>query len=402
MPVYICKLGTSDGRILSREYEGTGSSTLRKRLEEQGYHVFSVRRRPFSFLRGGPFGRSRVSKRSQLLFNQELLTLIKAGMPILPVIDTILEGSGKGPIADALARIREDIKGGDSLSTTLERQGDIFPPLYVASVRAGERTGDLPVTIERYIGYLKKIEGIRKKFVSALFYPCILAVVSVLAVGILLLYVVPILSQVFLDSGAALPLPTRVLITVTSLLRRFFPVVVLLAGAGCIAFRYWSSGETGRPMVHRFLVTAPYFGAILRDYALAGYFRTVANLLGSGVTVVEALRMALGTLGNVYMEGRFAQAIGGIEAGGRLSSALSGTGHLPPMAVRMLGVGESSGALEEMLANISDYLEETLEERLQVLTAAAEPAIMVAMGLVIGLIIVAMYLPIFQLAGAMG
>ncbi|NMC75094.1 MAG: type II secretion system F family protein [Geobacteraceae bacterium] len=402
MPVYICKLGTSDGRILSREYEGTGSSTLRKRLEEQGYHVFSVRRRPFSFLRGGPFGRSRVSKRSQLLFNQELLTLIKAGMPILPVIDTILEGSGKGPIADALARIREDIKGGDSLSTALERQGDVFPPLYVASVRAGERTGDLPVTIERYIGYLKKIEGIRKKFVSALFYPCILAVVSVLAVGILLLYVVPILSQVFLDSGAALPLPTRVLITVTSLLRRFFPVVVLLAGAGCIAFRYWSSGETGRPMVHRFLVTAPYFGAILRDYALAGYFRTVANLLGSGVTVVEALRMALGTLGNVYMEGRFAQAIGGIEAGGRLSSALSGTGHLPPMAVRMLGVGESSGALEEMLANISDYLEETLEERLQVLTAAAEPAIMVAMGLVIGLIIVAMYLPIFQLAGAMG
>jgi len=402
MSVYICKLGTSDGRVLSREYEGTGQSSLRKKLEEQGYHVFSIRKRPFAFPRGASFGRSRVSRRALLFFNQELLTLIKAGMPILQVMDTILEGSGKGMVADALARIREDIKGGDSLSVALERQVDVFPPLYIASVRAGERTGDLPVTIQRYIGYLKKIEGIRKKLVSALFYPCILAVVSVLAVGVLLLYVVPILSQVFVDSGAALPLPTRMLITFTSLLRRFFPAVALLAAAGFAAFRVWSAGESGRRIVHRCMVTAPYFGTILRDYALAGFFRTVANLLGSGVTVVDALRMALGTLGNIFMEGRFAEAIRGIEEGGRLSSALARTGLLPPMAIRMLGVGESTGALEEMLANISDYLEETLEERLQILTAAAEPAIMVAMGLVIGLIIVAMYLPIFQLAGAAG
>jgi type IV pilus assembly protein PilC len=402
MPVYICKLGTSDGRVLSRECEGTDSSSLRKKLEEQGYFVFSLRKQPIALLFGASFGRSGVPRRAQLLFNQEMLTLIKAGMPILQVIDTILEGSFGGRLADALVRIREDIKGGDSLSAALEKQGSVFSNLYVASIRAGERTGDLPVTIQRYIHYLKKVEGIRKKFVSALFYPCILVVVSILAVGILLLYVVPILSQVFVESGSSLPLPTRILISFTSLLKRFLPLGAVLAVAGFAGFRYWSAGESGRRVIDRCKVKVPYFGAILRDYVLAGFCRTFANLLGSGIPIVDSLRMAIGTFSNVFMESRFTEAVKSIEEGGRLSSAFARTGLLPPMAVRMLGVGESTGALEEMLVNISEFLEETLEERLQVLTAAAEPAIMVAMGLVIGLIIVAMYLPIFQLAGTVG
>lgn len=402
MSVFNCKLGTSDGRVLSRECEASEASSLRKKLEEQGYVVFSVKRRPFAFLRGASLSRKGVSRRSQLLFNQEMLTLIRAGMPILQVIDTIQEGSAGGMLPDALTRIREDIKSGDSLSAALEKQGSVFPPLYVASIRAGERTGDLPVTIQRYIGYLKKVEGIRKKFVSALFYPCILVVVSILAIGILLLYVVPILSQVFAASGSSLPLPTRILISFTSYLKRFLPLGVLFAAAGTAAVRYWSAGETGRRLVDRFKVKIPYFGAILKDYALAAFCRTFANLLGSGIPIVDSLRMARGTLSNVFMESRFETAVQSIEEGGRLSSAFERTGLLPAMAIRMLGVGEATGALEEMLVNISDYLEETLEERMQVLTAAAEPAIMVGMGLVIGLIIVSMYLPIFQLAGTVG
>jgi type IV pilus assembly protein PilC len=402
MPVYTCKIGTSDGRILIQDHAAAAPAAARNTLESQGYFVFQVKRKSARLLSGILARRSAVSIRTLLHFNQELLVLINAGMPLLQVLDASIERHGTGALAEALRQVREDVKSGDALSTAMERHGHVFPNLYLASIRAGERTGDLPVTLQRYSIYLRKISAIRKKIVAALFYPCVLVTASVLATGLLLFYVIPVVSQVFADSGAQLPLLTRMLIAVAGALRGNVGILIALAVIGLVSFRLWTAGSAGRLTFDRCKVGVPYLGTVLREYSLAGFARTLASLLGSGMPIIEALRMASGTINNVFMEQRMRGAVTAVEEGGTLVGAFTRTGIMPPLMLRMLSVGESTGALEEMLNNCADHLEESLDERLHIITAAIEPAIMIGMGLVVGLIIIAMYLPIFQIAGTVG
>lgn len=405
MPLFTCKLGSPDGVILQRELEAVDEAQLRAGLEAQGYHVFTLQRSglklSFNFLkaRGG-----RIDNRELLAFNQELVVLLKSGMPIVPVLDAILEHRLKagGTFAQVLGQVREDVKGGAALSTALERHGKLFPPLYLASVRAGERTGEVPQTIRRYIMFLKRAEELRKKLISALIYPSILVVVAVLAIALLLIYVVPTFSHVYADSGSQLPLLTRLLINFTSALRS--TVVVWLPGliASLVALRSWSRSEGGRQRIDLWKLALPVLGELFFGYSVSVFSRTLATLLGSGIPIVESLRMSLGTLNNRVLEQGMTIAIHQVEEGGRLSVALEQQQLMPPLALRMLGVGEATGSMEEMLSDVAEHLEAQVEERLQLLTTAIEPAVMLIMGLVIGIIIVAMYLPIFKLAGTVG
>jgi type IV pilus assembly protein PilC len=402
MSLYTCKLGASDGKILYREFEAVEPAMLQKSLEDQGFFVFEVKRKPLQFLFDKGMKRRSIDNRALLTFNQELLVLIKAGMPIMQVLDAILERHETGKFAEILREIREDVKGGAALSTALERHGRSFPHLYVASIRAGERTGDLPSTIRRYIQYLKRVDGIRKKIVAALFYPAILVLFAFMAITLLLLYVVPTFAQVYADSGSQLPLLTRMLIEVTSVMKRFAPLVVLLAVGVAAAYRTWVGTESGRYTVDRFKLTVPVGGDVFMKYSVAGFSRTLATVLGSGIPIVESLRMSIGTLNNKYMEKRLFETVRFIEEGGRLSTGLERVNIMPPLALRMLGVGETTGSLEDMLVDISDYLEDELEERMRLLTTAIEPAIMLIMGVVIGVIIIAMYLPVFKIGSTVG
>ncbi|MHB8057682.1 MAG: type II secretion system F family protein, partial [Desulfuromonadaceae bacterium] len=307
-----------------------------------------------------------------------------------------------GALYEVLIQVREDVKAGAALSVAMEKHGRAFPHLYVASIRAGERTGDLPQTIRRYIEYLKRVGTLRKKIVSAMFYPAILVVFAFLAITLLLLYVIPTFSQVYADSGSQLPALTQFLITFTQLLKRYFVFVIALGIVLLAVFRTWINSEEGRYAFDRFKLTVPLAGDIFTKYSVAGFTRTLATVLGSGIPIIESLRMSIGTLNNVFMEKRLFEAVRFIEEGGRLSVALERINIMPPLALRMLGVGESTGSLEDMLIDVSSYLEDELEERMHLLTTAIEPAIMLIMGVVIGVIIIAMYLPIFKIAGTVG
>lgn len=402
MAFYTCKLGSSDGKILYRELESPEPDTLRKSLEEQGFFVFEVKRKPFQFLYDKNIGRRNIDNRSLLTFNQEMLVLIKAGMPIMQALNTILERHDSGRLFDILNQVREDVKAGATLSSSLERHSGAFPHLYIASIRAGERTGDMVNTIRRYIQYLKRIIAIRKKVIAAMFYPAIIIVVAVLAVLLLLIYVVPTFSQIFADAGSQLPLPTQILIAFTTYLRRFFLLGIVLFASAVFFFRSWAVTEDGTFIVDRFKLRVPFLGDIYTKYSVAGFTRTLATVLGSGIPIIESLRMSIGTLNNVYMEKRLFEAVRFVEEGGTLAVAFERIAIMPPLALRMLGVGESTGALEDMLVDISDYLEDELEERMNVLTTAIEPVIMVVMGVIIGGIIITMYLPVFKIAGTVG
>lgn len=397
MSLYTCKLGASDGKILYREFEAVEPAMLQKSLEDQGFFVFEVKRKPLQFLFDKGMKRRNIDNRALLTFNQELLVLIKAGMPIMQVLDAILERHDSGKLSEILLQVREDVKGGASFSSALEKHGRSFPHLYVASIRAGERTGDLPRTIRRYIQYLKRVDSIRKKVIAALFYPAILVLFAFMAITLLLLYVVPTFAQVYADSGSQLPLLTRMLIETTSIMKKFAPLVILLGFGAAAAYRTWVGTESGRYTVDRFKLTVPFGGDIFTKYSVAGFARTLATVLGSGIPIIESLRMSIGTLNNKFMEKKLFEAVRFIEEGGRLSTALERINIMPPLALRMLGVGETTGSLEDMLVDISDYLEDELEERMHLLTTAIEPAIMLIMGVIIGVIIIAMYLPVFKI-----
>jgi len=401
MSIFTCKIGSSDGKILVKELDAVNAGLLRQSLEEQGYVVFELRKKPFQFLLESGIGRKKIGNKELLLFNQELLVLLKAGLPIIQALDTILD-SGGGKLNDVLSAVREDVKGGMTFSSAFEKYPRVFPHLYIASIQAGERTGDLPQTIRRYIAFLKRTEGFRGKIIAALFYPAILITVAVLAVGMLLIYVVPTFSNIYADSGAALPVPTQMLISFTGFLKHYLLLFIGLAFAGLVLFRRWGETESGRYAVDGMKIKTPLVGGIATRYAVAGFTRTLATVLGSGIPIVEAMRMSVGTLNNKVLERGLLTAVHRVEEGSKLSSALESIRLMPPLALRMLSVGETTGSLEEMLSDISDYFEEEIERNLQVLTTAIEPAIMIVMGVVIGVIIVTMYLPIFKIANTVG
>jgi type IV pilus assembly protein PilC len=401
MPIFSCKIGSSDGKIVVKEFDSVNPGILRQSLEEQGYVVFELRKKPLQFLLEKGIGRKKIGNKELLLFNQELLVLLKAGLPIIQALDTILE-SGGGKLNEILSAIREDVKGGMAFSNAFEKYPRVFPHLYIASIQAGERTGDLPQTIRRYIAFLKRTEGFRGKIVAALFYPAILITVATAAIAMLLIYVVPTFSQVYAGSGSALPLPTQMLINFTGFLRHYLPLFLAAGFVGAAVFRRWSETQTGRYAVDGMKIKTPFLGGVVTRYAVAGFTRTLATVLGSGIPIVEAMKMSVGTLNNKVLERGLLTAVVRVEEGSKLSTALESIKMMPPLALRMLSVGESTGSLEEMLSDISDYFEEEIERNLQVLTTAIEPAIMVVMGVVIGVIIITMYLPIFRIANTVG
>lgn len=402
MALFTCKIGSADGKIIEKDFEAASADILKQSLTSQGFFVFKIKKKPFQFVWNRGQSRKKIDIKALITFNQELLVLIKSGLPIIQALDTILERIDNRRLAEVLEVVRDDIKGGSSLSDAFDRHPSTFSHLYIASIRAGERTGDLPQTIRRYITFLKKTEGFRKKVITAMFYPAILMVVAFTAITLLLVYVVPTFSQVYADAGSKLPAPTLFLIGVTSILKRYFVLIVAMVMAAVYFFNKWSATGRGRYTVDSFKLKIPLIGDIFSKYSIVSFTRTLATIIESGIPIVESLKMSVGTLNNKVLESRLLAAVKRVEEGVSLSVAIDGAHLMPSLALRMLSVGESTGSLEEMLESISDYFEEELDQRLHLLSTAIEPAIMIVMGLVIGAIIVTMYLPVFKIAGTVG
>lgn len=384
---------------MEKDFEAANRVLLRDNLEEQGFYVFAIKARPFQFLWKREGGPGRLSGKRFLTFNQELLVLIRSGLPILQVLDTIIERIEPGGMLEVLRQIREDVRGGGALSEAFGKFPRAFPHLYIASIKAGERTGDLAVTLSRFIAYQKRVEAIRAKVRSASFYPMILCVAVISVLLFLMLYVVPSFTQIYADANVQLPFITRLLIAVATGMSRGLPMLLLLLAATIVALRLYLRSQTGKLMLARLKLRLPFFGGLLVDYALSSFCRTFATTLASGIPVVQAMQMSRGTLNNLILETQLNGAVLRVEEGMAISPALEQTGFFPLMALRMIGVGESTGALADMLSDVSDYYEAEVERRLDRLTTIIEPMMMLAMGLLIGGIVVAMYIPIFQLAG---
>jgi len=398
MSTYRCKIGTADGRVLEKDFDAESREALQESLEGQGFFVFKIRKSSLQWFSKGVGGGS-LGGRRFLALNQEMLVLIRSGLPILQVLDTLVDRMESGALLNTLQEIRTEVKGGSSLSDAFGRYPKMFPQLYVASLRAGEQSGDLPVTLGRYIDYQKRVEAIKAKVRSATFYPALLAVAVTLVLGFLRLYVIPSFTPVYADANVQLPLLTRMVISLANGLVTGLPFWLPAVVIGLFLARAYARTDPGALLVDRVKLRLPFFGELLNEYALSTFCRTFATTLASGIPVVQSMQMSRGTLNNRVLEAHLSGAVKRIQEGAKISEALEQTGRFPVIALRMIGVGETSGSLIDMLTDVSEYYEGEVERRLDRLTTVIEPLMMMTMGLLIGGIVVAMYIPIFQLAG---
>jgi type IV pilus assembly protein PilC len=400
MPVYQYKISTPNGRIIEKSITGSSKASIKEYLEQEGNFVLGITKEYGigSFFKQGR-RRGHLKLKDFLIFNQEFAVLIKAGLPITQALNAIIKKGARDELNDVLVNIRNDISGGASLSEAFRTYSHMFSNLYIATLQSGEKSGNIGLAITRYIAYIKKLSEIRQKIISASVYPVILTIVSVFALLFLLIYVVPSFTSTYFEAGTTLPGITLVLVSFSNLLKSNFIYLLLFAAVLFTGSKFSLRSEAVKAYLDRIKLKVPFLGAVYIHYSVSKFARTLSTVLGGGTPLVESIRISSGVMDNGFLKESLMRASVSIEKGGGFSESLSRTGVFPALALRMMEAGEASGALEQVLDDVAEFYESDVDAKISVLTTAIEPALMVIMGLLIGFIVLAMYMPIFQMAG---
>jgi len=395
---FVCKVGTPGGRILEQNYASENEDALRKDFEEREYFVYWIRKKGglASILDFSSFRRKKISAKEFLIFNQELASLIQAGLPIVTSLDILMERRKNLAFKQALHEIRDQVKSGTALSDAFASQGAIFPKIYASSLASGERSGEIATVLRRYITYSKTILAIRKKVVSALIYPTILLVMAFGLVVLLLTYILPKFRDFYSDFGTELPLITRVLVGMSGAIRDnvllWLPAIILMVSG----FLAWKRTPEGAKKIDAWKLKIPLLGGIWHRYAISRFTRTLSTLTSGGIPLVVSLDIAARAVGNRIFEQRILEVGQKVREGGSLWESLEQTGLMTDMSVEMIKVGESTGALEDMLTNVANFYDEEIDSNLATLVALMEPAMLIFMGGVIATMLLAIYLPLIR------
>jgi type IV pilus assembly protein PilC len=395
---YICKVGTPAGEVMEHVFTAPDEAALRLELEQKGYYLFSIRR-AFG-LKDLTFRRVVVPNDLLLVFGQELAALLKAGLPLLQSLDVMLERQRHPVFRRSLATVREKVKSGIALSEAFRAEGDLYPPIFAASLVAGERSGSLETVLRRFVQYLRLNQALKKRAVSAAVYPIVLFVMMIVLVSIMLIKVIPEFQGFYEGFHVELPLATRVLMAFAGAVRANLVWILLVLIGGAVAAAIWLRQEGSGVLVDRFLLRLPFVGGLMRMYATSQLARSLSTLLAGGLPLLNAMEVAAASVGNRAMAAAAAGAAPQIREGKSLTAALESTGMLENLAIEMIKVGEHTGALADMLTAIADFYDEDLETRLQTVLALVEPVILVLMAVVVAGMLLAFYLPLFEAISA--
>jgi len=399
MAQYILKYADARGQIHRQVAEAASEKELRERFTEQGFLIYSIRPRgePRALVRRLPGRTRKLNAEKFLIFNQQFVTLVRAGLPILKSLDLLAERLTEPKLARYIRGVRDEVKTGASLSDAFAAQG-VFPAIYVTSVMAGEKSGALAEVLERYISYQRLALAVRKKILLSLLYPSLLIVLVIALIVFLVTYVVPNFAQLYSSMETELPVITQVLIAVGTTARNYILVGVAALAGAALAFRWWGSTERGRQALDRWKLRTPLVGDIWIKYQVAQLGRVLSTLLLGGIPLVAALETAGQSLGSSLLRGALEKVRRLVKEGQSLSAALQSTGLIPPLAIDMVEVGESTGALPSMLASVAEFYEDDVSTRMQAALSLIEPAIMIFMGGFVAFVLISLYLPIFSLA----
>ena len=399
---FICRIGTPDGRVLEEVFTASDEIALRTDLGKRGYHLFEVRRhggRPSFAL--PTFGyRRRIPAQEFVVFNQELAALLKAGLPLLQTLDLMLERMKNQHFRSVLTDVRDRVKSGTDLSEAFAAHGDLFPRLYPSSLKAGERSGELELVIRRFIRYMRLVLDARRRVVSALIYPAVLVCLSIAMIAVMAIYVVPKFMGFFSELGADLPLITQIVLAISTFASSKWPLILIALVIGVVALRMWGRTESGRLALDRMKLRVLFLGPVLHRFAMAEFCRSLSTLLAGGIPLVPAFEIAVSSVGNAYVRSRLEPTIQMVREGKPFYSALETSGIFTDMAIDMVKVGEATGSLDDMLSSVSDFLDEQVETRMARLLSLVEPMMLVFMGIIIAILLVSIYLPMFSMLGS--
>jgi len=400
MAEFTLKYADARGEIHSKVAEGTSEQELRDRLTQQGFLIYSVRPRGQMAKLSLPGGKKKLNLEKFLIFNQQFLTLIRAGLPILKSLDLLADRLTDPKLGPYIKNVRDEVRKGTLLSEAFEQQR-IFPAIYVTSVLAGEKSGSLTEVLERYITYQRMALAIRKKILLSLLYPAVLTVLVFVLVIFLITYVVPNFAELYTSMSAKLPSITLLLIALGTTARSYILVFAGVLIAAIVGFRIWSRGDAARIKIDSVKLRMPVFGNIWIKYQVAQFSRVLGTLLIGGIPLVQALGTASDSLGTKLLKRALETAVRMVKEGQALSSALKSTKIFPNLSIDMIEVGESTGALPAMLNSVAEFYEDDVATQMAATLALIEPAIMIFMGIFVAFVLIALYLPIFSLGDSL-
>ena len=394
-----CRVATATGQITEGTYVADNEDRLRRDLEEKGLYVLSVRSRGLQLGGLGLPQRRRIPPTEFLVFNQELATLLKAGLPLVQSLDILRKRVPNQVFRSALNDVYDRVRSGTALSDAFEAQG-LFSGVYTASLMAGEKSGSLEQVIRRYVAHMKVLASARSQVISALIYPVILVLLSAVVVGLIVFQVVPEFADFYsqMGRGAQLPMSTRVVVAVSNNLVGSAGLILTSVASLAVATVLWFRQPAQRRQLHATILRLPYFGSLARRFATAQISRTLATLLSGGIPLVNALDIAARSTGNQSIAVHLGHVARQVREGSSLAAALTERGIFPHVAVEMVEVGEQTGALADMLNSVADFYDEENQTSLTRFSNLIQPLLLIVMGIVIAGLLLSLYMPLFQLS----
>jgi type IV pilus assembly protein PilC len=401
MPAYKWEGKTGKGAVKKGEMEGANEAAIRISLRQQNIIPTKISAKGREFKISLPF-KKKVKQRSIAIFTRQLATMIDAGLPLVQSLEILATQQEDKTFKDIIRGIREDVEAGSTFAGALKKHPTTFDDLFTNLVVAGEEGGILDTILTRLCSYIEKAEALKKKVKSALVYPATIVGVAVIVVGILMIFVIPVFEAMFKSAGQNLPLPTLITLTISKLIKKY--VVIIIPGMILFVYLFKKYYETdkGKTIFDQLLLKLPVFGPLFQKIAVARFSRTLGTLVSSGVPILDGLNIVSKASGNKIIEAAILNARASIREGETIAEPLGRSGNFPPMVIQMISVGESTGALDSMLSKIADFYEEEVDVAVGNLTSLLEPFLMVFLGVVIGGVVISMYLPIFNMAAAVG
>jgi len=402
MPIYKWEGKTAKGAMKKGEMEAPSEAAIRIHLRQQNMIPTKISSKRKDINISLPFLKQKVKQRSVAIFTRQLATMIDAGLPLVQSLEVLSSQQETIVFKNVIRGIREDVEAGSTFAGALKKHPLTFNELYTNLVVAGEEGGILDNILNRLASYIEKSEALKKKVKSALIYPATIVTVAVAVVIILMMFVIPVFETMFQSAGQTLPLPTVVVLTISKLIKRYIVIFIPALIVFVFLFKKYYQTQNGRAVVDRLLLKLPVFGSLLKKVAVARFSRTLGTLVSSGVPILDGLSIVSRTSGNRTIETAIMNARASIREGETIAEPLSRSALFPPMVIQMIAVGESTGALDSMLSKIAEFYEDEVDVAVGNLTSLLEPLLMVFLGVVIGGVVIAMYLPIFNMASAVG
>jgi type IV pilus assembly protein PilC len=398
MPIYLWKGMDRKGKLQKGDIEADNATVARQLLLRRGVTLKTFKEKPKDLSDYIPALQQKVKERELVIFVRQFATMIDAGLPLVQCLEILQEQQENATFRRILRAVKKDVEEGSTLSEALRKHPKVFDILFVNLITAGEMGGILDVILNRLAAYIEKISNLKKKVKGAMTYPGIVVTVAVVVVAVILIYVIPIFAGLFQDAGSALPPLTLFVISISEFAQSYFHWILLGFILFIIAIGRIRKTEKGRDVIDRLLLHLPVFGILLRKVAVARFSRTLGTMLSSGVPILDGLDIVAASAGNTVIEKALREVRVSIAEGRPIADPLQETKVFPPMVTHMIAVGEATGALDKMLSKIADFYDDEVDVAVDALTSLLEPLLIVFLGVTVGGLLVAMYLPIFQLA----